>query len=187
MNILKKVAIILVSIVAVIILAPICFIFLFCMLINIVYPSPDVPVIKEAEFPFEIVYEKNGEIIKIEDIYVCKYDGVNANTGGKYRRWKEYFKSGNEDALTVFEDETTEVSIEIGNSWYYMADPEHYKPNTEITPFARRITHKDGRISYKTLSEEDLYSEYGVKIISWKLAEPIENTYVTKKWYEFWK
>lgn len=187
MNILKKIVIILVSIIAVIILAPICFIFLFCMLTNIIYPSPDVPVIKEAEFPFEIVYEKNGELVTVQDIYVCEYDGTYTHTGGKSRCWDEYFKSGNEDALVVFNDDTTEIGISIGLAWYYMEDPNYSKKNGKMIPTAYKRIYKNGGVHGEPLSAEELYSEYGVKIISWKLSEPIENTYVPKKWYEFWK
>lgn len=150
---------------------------------NLIYAVPDMPTVKKGEFPFEITYEQNGKLVEIKDVYVCEYEGVYTTEGGKFRSWKEYFKSGNEAALTVFKDETTEVYISIGDSWYYMADPDHYKANTEIKPSARRITHKDGWISSNTLSEEELYLEYGVKIIKWKLSEPVENTFVPR-WYD---
>ena len=47
------------------------------------------PRIKKAEFPFEIVYELDGETVTVNDIFVCEYDGTlwNENTG-RQRQWK---------------------------------------------------------------------------------------------------
>ena len=163
------------------------FCFVFTVAVNLIYPSPDVPEIREAEFPFEIVYEYKGKLVEVEDIYVCKYDGVNTNAAGKFRCWDEYFKSGNEDVLEVFKDDTTEVGISIGSAQYYMGDPNYSTKNEEKTPSAYRITRDDSLIYTEPLSEEELYSEYGIKIISWELSKPIENTFAPKKWYEFWK
>lgn len=68
-------------------------------------PNPPEPEITYCEFPFEIVYEIDGEIITINDVYVCQYDGIGANEGsGKYRVWKSYIKSTGEENLILFKD-----------------------------------------------------------------------------------
>ena len=63
------------------------------------------PQIKEGEFPFEIVYEIDGEIITVNDIYVCEFDGYDWNEGrGKHRKWKGYIKSSGSEELILLED-----------------------------------------------------------------------------------
>lgn len=185
-RILKAITII-ASVPLVIFMAIVAFCFVITVAVNLIYPSPEVPVIREAEFPFEIVYEQNGEISEIKDVYICKYNGVYTTAGGKSRSWKEYFKSGNENALIVYKDDATEVSINIGTARYYMDNSDHPQKNEAKKPSAYRVTEKDGMIYGEPLSDEKLYSEYGIKIISWNLPDPIENTFVPKMWYEFWK
>ena len=188
-KIIKIMFIVLASVVIVpvaIIISCISFAIIYTVGINLVAPSPDVTTIKEAEFPFQIVYEKNEEIFVIEDILICEYDGTYTHSGGKSRSWKEYFKSENDDVLTVFKDGTTEICIGIGSSRYYMNEPDYSDKNSEITPWASRVIRENG-VHIEPVSEDELYSAYGIKIISWELSDPIENTYVSKKWYEFWK
>ena len=63
------------------------------------------PQIKEGEFPFEMVYEIDGETITVNDIYVCEFDGFDWNEGvGKHRKWKGYIKSSGTDVLILLED-----------------------------------------------------------------------------------
>ena len=190
MKIFKKIIIIpliLASILIGIILLPVFFSVSFQIISYFTMENPDVPVIKKGEFPFEIIYEVNGERFSIKDTYVCEYDGIQISKGGKYLGWKGYFKSGNKDPLTIFIGDTTEIVIDIGDYWYYMGDPILPKSHKNRIPAFGRVIRENGGISGEALSSEELYSEYGIKIISCSLPEPIENTFVPKKWYEFWK
>ena len=74
----KKTSIIFI-IVAIIILLPIIVIFslnLFArsssFIGGLLYPNPQKPEITFAEFPFEIVYEIDGETVTLKDTYVCE-------------------------------------------------------------------------------------------------------------------
>ena len=60
-------------------------------------PNPPEPEVTYGEFPFEIVYEIDGEIFTINDVYVCEYRGIAlSEASGKCRSWKGYIKSSGE-------------------------------------------------------------------------------------------
>ena len=82
------------------------------------------PQIKEGEFPFEIVYEIDGEIITVNDVYVCEFDGFDWNEGaGKHRKWKGYIKSSGSEGLILLEDGDLKLAVSVGSPEYYMSDP----------------------------------------------------------------
>ena len=82
------------------------------------------PQIKEGEFPFEIVYEIDGEIITVNDVYVCEFDGFDWNEGaGKHRKWKGYIKSSGSEGLILLEDGDLKFAVSVGSPEYYMSAP----------------------------------------------------------------
>lgn len=183
MNSLRKILNFLIIAAAIILLAPICLLIITVFLFNVALSPPDFPEIKYGEFPFKITYEYNGETTEIEDICVCEFNGVNTTAGGKYRSWKQYFKSGNEDVLTIYKDDTFELGFSIGSAEYFMNDTKfHTDEPPKPTAYLIRYTDKGKNTVF--LSADELYSELGIKITSWEFSEPIENTFRPKKWYE---
>ena len=97
----KSKSFVVIPIVAIIILSPVIVIFSLNIFAwssifigNLLSSNPPKPEITYAEFPFEIVYELEGETVTVNDVYVCEYDGIGMNEGvGKYREWKGYIKS----------------------------------------------------------------------------------------------
>ena len=143
--------------------------------------NPPEPEIREGEFPFQIVYEINGEKIIVNDVYVCEFDGFGLKNGGfeKVRKWKGYIKSSGDEFLYVTEDTLRKVYIDVGSSEYYMDDAIH--PYHKQLPRAKlfdapkeKNTLESG---YEPYEEGEIASFFGIKIIDYKFSSPIVNTF----------
>jgi hypothetical protein len=136
------------------------------------------PRVERAEFPFEIVYEIGGEIKTASDVYVCEYEGAawNENTG-KQRQWRGYVKSTGKDYVVLLEDGDLKFACKIGSAAYYMGEPS--MANAEkFTPSIYYIrTFASGGVSSGFTGIEPMLEEYQLKLVSWKLPEPIENSF----------
>lgn len=141
-------------------------------------PNPPTPEITYGEFPFEIVYEIDGEMITISDVYVCEYDGIGANEGsGKHRTWKGYFKSTGEERLVLFQDGNLTFACAVGYPEYYMSDPCVF--NYSYVPYIYYVISPDefGGASSGVMDIEQLLERYKLKLISWDLSKPIQNSF----------
>ncbi len=184
----KKVAITLaiVSVIGALLVAPFAIVALPWTIMDIyalfMVPVPPEPQIKQAEFPFTLTYELNGENKTIEDTLICKYDGTEINEGDfiKRRTWTYQLKSGGNDIvlLTQKGKSGSEKKICIGIS------PEFYMGDTEVAGtdtgdyFLYYLKHfVDGGEEEGSIGVKRLYEKYGVKIIHWSCAPPIENTF----------
>ena len=139
-------------------------------------PTPAKPEITYGEFPFELVYEVDGEIITVNDVYICKYDGIGANEGtGKYRMWEGYIESSEEEAVILVEDHDRKIYCFVGDAEYYMND-ERYPEQTPLTPRVYDVDKiQDATIDFHTTNE--ILEYYNIKIVSWKFSEPIKNSF----------
>jgi len=150
------------------------------------------PKIKKAEFPFKLVYEKDGEEITVEDTLICEFDGFGADEGqGIYRKWKSHYASGNEKILFHYAENTEsvghfresaltqEIYYTPGSPDYYMGDYKYYVTFDHNIPEASfSETYEDGASSDGGLVEADLLLErFNIKLISWEIAPPIENSF----------
>ena len=137
-------------------------------------PSPQVT---EGEFPFEIVYEIDGETVTVNDVYVCAFSGFGLNTGGIHREWEGYIKSSGDEALILFEDDGLKLACSVGSPEYYMSDPvvssEEYVPKVYYVIEPNDVGGK----TYGALGIESLLAQYKIELISWKLSEPIQNSF----------
>ena len=144
-------------------------------------PDPPKPHITEAEFPFTLVYEIDGEQFTVSDIYVCEYDGIGMNEGvGKYRKWKGYMKSKGEessDEIVLIKDGKKTVCASVGDAYAYMGDDD-YIDTTGGNMLSFYVTESNGSYqSWRALSTDVLEEEYGVTVISWQFTPPIKNTF----------
>ena len=141
-------------------------------------PNPAKPEVTYGEFPFVIVYEIDGEVVTVSDVYVCQYDGIGANEGvGKYREWKGYIKSTGEEQLVLHQDGNLSLACAVGSPKYYMSDPS--MADDEYTPYIYYIESPNefGGTSSGVLDIEPLLEQYKIKLISWQLSDPIENSF----------
>ena len=139
--------------------------------------NPPAPQIKEAEFDFQLVYELNGEAMTISGVYVCKYDGLGWNELlGKYREWDGYIKGTDENTLVLHEvSETLKITCFMPPADILMGetpDAEEFYPAFYLTQY-----YPEGGVSSSGLDSEELLEEYNIKIISWQMDAPIENTF----------
>jgi len=76
-------------------------------------PRAPRPAIKYGEFAFRLEYEKEGEIIIVEDVVIVEHGGTRWNAGsGNGNVWKERLKSGNE-LIELYRSDTEVVFIPI--------------------------------------------------------------------------
>lgn len=182
-NIVKSIVIML--ILSIISASPI-LLFLVCML-NI--PDPPAPEITYAEFPFCITYEVDGEIKTYEDVIICEYAGIESwGTAGKYRKWSKKLMSGNK-YITLLKSKTNELSFEIsvpipGLPEYYMGDFRQSKTEYERTMKDRRYLGykqwEDGVQTSCSITKEEAWEKYHIKIIDQQYSQPIENKFIDK-------
>ena len=78
-------------------------------------PTPNDPQITYGEFPFELVYEIDGETVTVSDVYVCEYMGIERSASGdKNRSWRGYVKSTGYRGVFLMEDDERKVFCNIG-------------------------------------------------------------------------
>jgi len=163
--------------------------------------APPAPEIREAEFPFVLTYDLNGETKVLEDAIVCQFDGYySRGEGGKARRWKTSLKNNNE--LMPYQDgrilllnlrenqvldsagrRVIEVYFYAGAAGTYMGDSSRFtadlgKPQ-ELDYVGYVYKNEDGTVSDGSMSVEDAYLTFKLRIISWEGSLPIVNTFST--------
>jgi hypothetical protein len=138
------------------------------------------PEITYGEFPFTLVYEADGEEKRVEDVLICKYDGIEwvGDFTFSHRKWKCSYKSGNERLVLLKIDETDAIYYIMPSSPdYQMGFGE--KPAEDTPKNAWRCDAKEnpdfvGVGAY--VGEEELLSKYGLSIKSFEIAPPIVNS-----------
>ena len=163
---------------------------------------PPKPKIKNGEFPFRLTYELNGETITITDTAICEFDGYGELTeAGQYREWKTHLKSEN-DKLILKENKTDIVWITLldisetnerddfgnkilelyffgGNGHYYMGDElgGHARSVQGFNYISYRYQNDEGKIGHSSLTTDEAFEKYRIRLISWEISEPIQNTF----------
>ena len=171
MKIIKRISIIIVAVIlaiSIILMLPVIF-------FNIAYLFTPVarPEITYGEFPFTLVYEIEGEVITINDVYVCNFDGFTTSTAGKFREWKGYLKSNGDEDLFITEDDKLEIYINIGAPAYFMGDEHPYKVPMEPHIYYLEKDPEDIIV----MSKEELCEQFNIKILEWDFPIPITNTF----------
>ncbi len=144
--------------------------------------KPPEPQITYGEFPFTITYEVDNEIIIYKDIVICEYEGIESwGTAGKRRKWSRKLKSGNE-YITLLRSNKSEASFEIyeaipGLPEYYMGDFQKSRAEYERNmKDDRYLGYKQGEKDH-SITKEEAWEKYGVKIINIECSLPIENKF----------
>ena len=141
-------------------------------------PKPPKPMIRRGDFPLTLVYEINGEEKVIEDTLICTYDGV-AWAGDfslGWNAWKERLKSGNKGVIILRLDKESILYYPIlGSAYYFMGDGA--VRDADYYRVARIDIVEGGHLVTKNVDAEELFSKYGIRIISWEIAPPIVNSF----------
>ena len=146
-----------------------------------------VPEVEEGRFNFSVTYEVNGEEKTYSSVYVCKYDGIRVAIDGKARMWDSYIENANgARTLDVLTNDEGVIRIDFNfNPQYFMADPASILFETPAPSLLMEYHSEDPNFISFT-DEIDFYKDYGVKIISYEYAEPIENNYQEKWSFATW-
>lgn len=139
-------------------------------------PNPPRPEITYGEFPFELVYEIDEEVVTVTDTFICKYDGIGMNEGvGKYREWKGYIQGTGQEGIKLFEEEGVIIWCYIGDPKYYMGEVKYL--NADCIPnVVKEYPYLSGT-SYTGLKADELWELYNIRIISWQFSDPVENSF----------
>lgn len=151
-------------------------------------PNPPKPEITYGEFPCRITYELNGEKKVIEDVIICEFDGFdNLGSGGKYRKWKSYLKSGNENMTLLdlrplnekneFGHTMLEFFFSYGNAEYYMGDTQRQSVPHIADYVEYKYRTEDGSIGGSAYKADEAYEKYKIRLISWEASPLIENVF----------
>ena len=141
-----------------------------------------VPKVKEGRFNFSVTYEINGEEKTYSGVYVCKYVGAYKTLVGEGIDWEGYVENGEENGVIPIQ--TNEDGIIYIDFYfvpeYFMGDPDAILFDVPA-PALYMVYHDDDpdSASYET-DQEILATNYGVRLISYKYAEPIENEFEEK-------
>lgn len=153
-------------------------------------PKPPRPAITRGEFDFRLEYEVDGERIVIEDTIVALFDGFSADAGSMawYRTWRLHLASDKRaQQLLLHElDDDRKIYYHFGGAGFYMGEV-----SSSVT-----VTRKDlpglgirNSIFYiergrdtsignrKGLTLEELYNDFGIRLVSWEHNPPIENRF----------
>lgn len=139
---------------------------------EVIFDRPSTPKVKYGEFPFELVYEYNGEQHTITDTVICEYEGIEFSLeGGNDREWNCYLSSGTEYGQYYLDEEkysTLHIQIPLEGD-YWMGDP------TFDTYFAEPyLFFVDDSTGTTYVNETDLTEVVGAKIISWEPSKILE-------------
>lgn len=171
------------------------------LVLGVFAPNPPAPVVKCGEFPFVLTYEIDGEIKTIEDTLICEYDGVKwTNSGDKKRKWKSWIKgSGGEDIILLDLSDKNEyhelgykmldLYFSCGSAEYYMGDDEGYRRayavDLEMIHF--HYIGEEGKIGGSAYKKDEAYEKYKLRIIDWKIEEPVDNEFKDTIWTTIYK
>ena len=141
-----------------------------------------IPEIKEGRFDFSVTCEVNGEEKTFSGVYVCKYDGAYKTLAGEGVEWEGYVENGEKNGvIPVQTNDDGVIYIDLYFvPEYFMDDPDAICYEVPA-PSLYMVYHYDDpdEVSYET-DEEIIATRYGVKLIGYKYADPIKNTFKEK-------
>ena len=124
------------------------------------------PEITYGEFPLELTYKVDDELITVTDVLVCEYYSYDETLD--LIHWNEVMKSTNEMGFVLYDKGGVKITCRLGRAEYYMGEEGQEEPQPIISKEIKWI-------GSSSLTEKELKETYGIELISWKTAPPIEN------------
>ena len=137
-----------------------------------------LPKIKEGRFDFSITCEIKGEEKTFSGVYVCKYNGAYKTLVGEGIYWKGYVENDNNGGVIPIqtnEDGVIYIDLHFVPE-YFMNDPDAICYDVPA-PTLYMVYHSDNPDEASYATEEEVVAKYGVRIISYNYADPIENSF----------
>ena len=139
-----------------------------------------MPEVKEGRFNFSVTYEVSGEQKTYSGVYVCKYQGVVVTLVGGHIEWEDYVENENDVDIPIHTNDDGVIYINLGFfPEYFMSDP-YADTYNKPSPNLYMVYNDSEPDSLNITSDEEVIANYGVKIISYEYADPIENNYEEK-------
>ena len=145
------------------------------------------PSIREGKFDFSVTYEVGGGVKTISGVYVCKFKEAGQWLDGPYIEWEGYIENQeiatlppeyNENLIIVETNDDGTIYLDLMlQPGYFMSEPS-WKDRT-IKPYVYIKYNDIAKEEKGTYGSEDIavLESYGVKIVSYDYASPIENIY----------
>ena len=154
------------------------FIFLLSSCVAVVL----LPEVKEGRFDFSVTYAINGEEKTYSGVYVCEYDGAYKTLAVEGFDWKGYVEKDDNNGVVPIQtngDGVIYIDLHFVPE-YFMGDPDAILYDVPA-PTLYMVYHSDDPdvSSYET-DQEFLATNYGVRMISYKYADPIKNVFEEK-------
>ena len=144
------------------------------------------PEITYGEFPFRLEYKTkiSDEIIIIEDTIICEFKGHELrplpewfNLGTGIRIYEERLMSEKEEfSFILYSTDEYSVKYNLGSGGYYLGDSGVWSKHISYDELVLYEYQATGEVSEREIQLKDL-EDYGIYIIKFDRAEPIENTF----------
>ena len=157
------------------------FVVILTAVLNMFIAKMPIPEIKEGCFDFSVTCEINGEEETFSGVYVCKYDGAYKTLAGEGIEWEGYVENSEENGvIPVQTNDDGVVYIDLYFvPEYFMGDPDAILYDVPA-PALYMVYHSDNPDESSYATEEEVIANYGIRIISYDYADPIENTFEEK-------
>ena len=138
------------------------------------------PEIQRAEFPFKLEYEINGNITVVEDVLIGEFVRNNYNMGlGKVERvWKARLESESEH-ISLYKDNEIEIyyqPTEDPNIIGTFMGEDTVMSVERLMSYPITLYIREGK-NERFTSVEELNNTYNIRLISWEIAPPIQNSF----------
>ena len=181
-----KIVIVVVILSGIVVVLLLCIPWLVLMIGGYLSANPPAPQATHGEFPFRLEYEIYGERFIVEDTLICDFAGFGFSTGKgeKFRKWKTQLESGN-NRITLLKADGIEifffpVKTDSSLGGFFMGDNRKYHPGNENSTFPNALYTTDfdnKQVNAYIISAEDMWERYNLRLISWEITPPIQNTF----------
>jgi len=172
---------------------------------SLISPRAFRPEIRYGEFDFRLEYEIYGEVVVVEDTVVVEHSGTSWDAGiGNHNVWDNHLKSGRE-FIELYRSDAVVIFIRILgvlNGVYLLGtDSVREDLHTNLPDVTRLNLNEEGLTSQQEqerdtffsdnsepnwrffggarwhINEEDLFNNYGIRLIRFEYDLPIENSF----------
>jgi hypothetical protein len=137
-----------------------------------------VPTIKEGRFDISVTYEVEGEQRTYTGVYICKYDGVLTTFLGSSLEWKGHIENQEETwDMPIQTNADGVVYLNFGLFPEYFMDDPNADYYAVPAPSLYMVYNDSTDDIIHIEGDEEVILQYGVRIISFEYADPIENSF----------
>ncbi len=141
--------------------------------------DPDAPVVSCADFPITVTYEHDGEIKTVHDTLVCQFDGYVWESSDflTHRKWSFHLEGGR--FIPLFQGNANYgavLSVDCSAAWM-MGDEEEAPVAGGEPCYQIGVKFADSE-KFHPCDEDEIYRDMGIRVLSFEVAPPIENTFV---------